>query len=82
MTFAEGARAQQAPLKTEAEPVQIVVDAPDGCITSGDFLAAVRRRTVRARAAEPGESARRFTLSIQNSAPVVGILYTENGDGT
>jgi len=82
LTLAGAARAQQAPVKIEPEPVLIVVDAPDGCITSRDFLSEVRRRTVRVRAAEPGEPARSFTLSIRTGAPVVGVLSAENGDGT
>jgi hypothetical protein len=59
-----------------------VVDPANSCLNAREFLDQVRRRTPRARAAEPGESARRFIVTLENHGRVVGRLLTENTDGT
>jgi hypothetical protein len=80
MSKAASAEPAQAP--AQPEPVLVVVDPANGCVTASEFFDQVRRRTPRAREAEPGESARRFSVTIENKVPVIGRLLTENTDGT
>lgn len=62
----EGADAvADSPPAPAAEPVHIVVDAPQDCVTEADFLARVTALGGHWRVARPGEHARTFVVSIR-----------------
>ncbi len=77
-----GAGAEPAQTNARPEPVSIVVEAPNACVTARDFFDLVRRRTPRIRRADAAEPARRYRLTIEDDQPVVGRLVAENTDGT
>jgi len=76
------AQAQPAPTADEPEPIFVAVDPAVRCVTAQDFFRLVRRRTPRARAAEPGEPGRHFRLAIEGDDRVVGRLLAEEEAGT
>ena len=80
--FGAVAQAQPAPTRDEPEPIFVTVDPAVGCVTAQAFLELVRRRTPRARAAEPGELARHFRLAIEGDEHVVGRLLADDAAGT
>jgi hypothetical protein len=76
----------------EAEPIRLVYHAPPGCPDEAAFVARVRARTARARLAWAGETARTFTVALENgrqpfgqvaAAPVgraAGRVVVQSGD--
>ncbi len=76
------ARAQPMRDSTVPLPVLITIDPNNGCVTAREFLDQVKRRAPRVRPAQPGDAARRFSVTIENRARVVGRLLSQNTDGT
>jgi hypothetical protein len=64
---------------SDVEPIHIAFVAPSGCPDATSFLEQVRARTLKARRAEAGESARTFTVTVtQQAQRIHGRLKIED----